>query len=239
MMRVLVACEESQRVCNAFRARGHEAYSCDILHCSGGHPEWHIKSDVEPLLNGNCSFVTMDGKAHAIRGKWDMIIAFPPCTYLTNMGATRMFPKAGEVDKDRFEKAMEAKEFFLKILNADCEHIAVENPRPLTVVDLPRSSQIIQPWMFGHPFTKETHLWLKGLPRLKRTKLADKEVRPFVSGGSKDNKGNPRKKQGTTYRDSVDRSKTFFGVAEAMADQWGRDEVLAHKDPKQLSLFDV
>ncbi len=135
-IKVLVACEESQRVCEAFREKGHEAYSCDIIEPSGGHPEWHIMQDVLPLLNGRCSFKTMDGAEHQIDGKWDMIIGHPPCTYLTNAGAVRMRIN-GQINKERFEKAMEAKKFFLSLLNSDCEKIAIENPVPMKIVELP------------------------------------------------------------------------------------------------------
>ena len=109
-MKVLVACEESQRVCTEFRKLGHEAYSCDIEPCSGGHPEWHIMQDVLPLLNGNCRFQTMDGVEHRVEGKWDMIIAHPPCTYMSKAGARFMYPVARKIDPDRLEKAMRAKQ---------------------------------------------------------------------------------------------------------------------------------
>ena len=164
-MRVLIACEESQVVCAAFRERGHEAYSCDIIECSGGHNEWHIKCDVVPLLNGNCRFVTMDNEPHYIDGKWDMIIAFPPCTFMSKAGARWMFPK-GELSQERYAKAMAAKEFFMQIFNADCDRIAIENPRPLKIVELPEPQQVIQPYQFGHPYSKATCLWLKNLPPL-------------------------------------------------------------------------
>lgn len=126
-MKVLVACEESQAVCIAFRKLGHEAYSCDTQECSGGHPEWHIKGDVLPLINGNKPFITMDGDLHAIVGTWDLLIAFPPCTYLTNAGSVRLRIK-GEINKERMAKAVEAKAFFMKFLEADCQKICVENP---------------------------------------------------------------------------------------------------------------
>lgn len=128
-MKVLVACEESQAVCIAFRKLGHEAYSCDTQECSGGHPEWHIKGDVLPLINGNKPFITMDGDLHAIVGTWDLLIAFPPCTYLTNAGSVRLRIK-GEINKERMAKAVEAKAFFMKFLEADCQKICVENPTP-------------------------------------------------------------------------------------------------------------
>lgn len=162
-MKVLVACEESQAVCIAFRQLGHEAFSCDTQECSGGHPEWHIKGDVLPLINGNKPFITMDGELHAIVGTWDLLIAFPPCTYLTNAGSVRLRVK-GEINKERMAKAIEAKAFFMKILEADCQKICVENPTPGKIHQLPEYTQAIQPWWFGHPYTKRTCLWLKNLP---------------------------------------------------------------------------
>ncbi len=162
-MKVLVACEESQAVCIAFRKLGHEAYSCDTQECSGGHPEWHIKGDVLPLINGNKPFITMDGDLHAIVGTWDLLIAFPPCTYLTNAGSVRLRVK-GEINKERMAKAIEAKAFFMRFLEADCQKICVENPTPGKIHQLPQYTQAIQPWWFGHPYTKRTCLWLKNLP---------------------------------------------------------------------------
>jgi site-specific DNA-cytosine methylase len=203
-MRILVACEESQRVCIAFRNKGHEAYSCDILPCSGGHPEWHLQQDVTELL----------------KEKWDMIIAFPPCTYLTAAGACRMYPTKGHIDYNRLKLAHEAKEFFNLFLNADCAKICIENPRPLTVVELPTETQRIQPYMFGHPYTKLTYLWLKGLPDLKPTELITENVQPFVNAGSFTSNGSRRNKVGCKYN-QLERSKTFEGIAIAMADQWG------------------
>lgn len=222
-MKVLVACEESQRVCTAFRKRGHEAYSCDIMECSGGHPEWHIHQDVLPLINGNCTFRTMDGLEHTISGQWDLLIAHPPCTYLSKAGAVRMRVK-GEIVQERYAKAMEAKIFFLKFLDARCSQIAVENPTPMKLVKLPPYTQAIQPWQFGHPYTKRTCLWLKNLPLLKPTKIITEDITFWVNGGCKDANGNYRRCQGRKERDPVSRSKTFLGIAEAMAEQWGGDE---------------
>lgn len=227
-MRVLVACEESQAVTKEFRKLGHEAYSCDIIECSGGHPEWHIQGDVLPLLNGNCEFWTKDrdGRGvgwHFIQGKWDIIIAHPPCTYMSKAGARWMYPTAGNISRERLAKAMEAKEFFLKILNADCDRIAIENPRPLKVVELPKPSQVIQPYQFGHSYSKATCLWLKGLPLLEPTEVLT-EYKPYcpsntggVTRGQSYNKGGAIR----AADDCVNRSKTFDGIAKAMAEQWG------------------
>ena len=202
-MKVLVACEESQAVCKAFRGLGHEAYSCDLEPCSGGHPEWHIQCDALELL----------------KLKWDLIIAHPPCTYLTNAGAVRMRVN-GEIVPERYQKAMEAKAFFLKFLNAECQLIAVENPVPMAIVGLPPYTQIIQPYQFGHPYSKRTCLWLKGLPPLVPTELVE-HYEPYVNGGSKDANGNYRRFTGRNERDQKTRSKTFPGIARAMAQQWG------------------
>lgn len=157
-MKILIACEESQAVTVEMRKLGHEAYSCDVLECSGGHPEWHIKGDCIPLLNGRCSFETMDGVTHEVADQWDMIIGFPPCTYLSNAGARRLYPKKGQLDMDRYQKGLEAKAFFLQIFNADCQRVAVENPVSSKIFEMPKHTQEIQPWMFGHHFTKKNKI---------------------------------------------------------------------------------
>lgn len=218
-MKVLVACEESQTVCKAFREKGHEAYSCDIIPCSGGHPEWHIMQDVLPLLNGRCEFKTNDGKAHIIEGKWDLIIAHPPCTYMSKAGARWMYPKAGEISQERLTLAIEAKKFFLQMLNADCEMVAVENPVPLKIVGLPVPTQKVQPYQYGHPYSKCTCLWLKGLPKLTPTNIIDayNPYLPSNTGGFARGKGGSR---GIAH-DAKTASKTFPGIANAMATQWG------------------
>ena len=222
-MKILVACEESQAVTIELRRLGHEAYSCDIQECSGGHPEWHIKGDVLPLLNGDCEFNTMDGERHAISGRWDMIIAFPPCTYLSNAGACRLYPKKGQLDMERYKKGLQAKEFFLKCLNADCSRIAVENPVSSSVFEMPKHTQEIQPYQFNddgtHPYTKKTRLWLRGLPLLVPTTPGCKPAGPYVpSGTGRKN----REKYGAAKRgeDAKNRAKTFSGIARAMAEQW-------------------
>lgn len=202
-MKVLVACEESQAVCKAFRERGHEAYSCDLQECSGGHPEWHIKCDALELL----------------KMKWDLIIAHPPCTYMANSGAVRM-RVGGVIQEERFQKAMEAKAFFMRFLEADCPKIAIENPTPMKIVGLPPYSQAIQPYEYGHPYSKRTCLWLKGLPPLMPTEILANHT-PYVNGGCKDAHGNYRRFQGRKERDQKTRSKTFPGIAKAMAEQWG------------------
>ena len=217
-MKILVACEESQAVTKEFRRQGHEAYSCDIIECSGGHPEWHIMQDVLPLLNGRCSFKTMDGEEHRLEGRWDMIIAHPPCTYMSKAGARWMYPKAGTVCQKRLEKAMEAKEFFYKIFNADCQRIAVENPVPLKIVGLPVCSQKIQPYQFGHPYSKTTCLWLKGLPVLNPTNILS-EYRPFLPSNTGAFSRGGGGSRGVAH-DAKTAAKTFLGVAKAMAEQW-------------------
>ena len=222
-MAVLVACEESQSVCTEFRAQGIETYSCDIIPCSGGHPEWHIQSDVIPLLNGDCSFTTSDGKTHIQIGQWDCIIAFPPCTYLSNAGACRLYPTKGNLDLERYAKGLEAKEFFMLFLNAKCEHIAVENPVSSRVFNMPKHTQEIQPYQFDcdgiHPYTKKTRLWLKNLPPLIPTSPNAVPVGPYVPAGTS---RKDRSKYGAAKRgdDAKNRAKFFRGFAIAMAEQW-------------------
>lgn len=217
-MNVLVACEESQRVCVAFRARGHNAFSCDIQEPSGGHPEWHIHGDCLPILRGG-QIVTMDGTVHDIP-KWDLLIAHPPCTYLSNAGACRLYPRKGCIDQERYQRGMEARGFFMNFLNADCERICVENPIPSKVFDMPPYTQIIQPYEYGHPYSKKTCLWLKGLPKLVPTNIIA-DFKPYVSCGTSTNKGNPDKAGFSRRGGSAKvRSKTFEGIAAAMAEQW-------------------
>lgn len=221
MLKVLVACEESQRVCSAFRQLGHEAYSCDIIEPSGGHPEWHVLGDVLPLVEREREreFTTMDGVTHTV-DKWDLIIAHPPCTYISNAGACRLYPKKGQLNQERYEKGLAAKAFLMKFLEADCEHIAVENPIPSKVFELPPYSQIIQPYEYGHPYTKKTCLWLKGLPKLQPTDVV-KPLGGWVCGNAEIWK--KQAAQGKVYgkeKSAKHRSKTFEGIAEAMAEQW-------------------
>lgn len=230
-MRVLVACEESQEVCKAFRAKGHEAYSCDIQECSGGHPEWHIQCDALIVMSsvkilGKCGgihFQTCDKNYHFV-DKWDMIIVHPPCTYMSKAGTRWMFPKAGEIDWDRYALAMEAKDFFMAFYNCECEKVVIENPVPLKCVELPKPTQKIQPYEFDdkneHPYSKATLLWIKGVPKLRPTTPRNKPIgtwMPSNTGGFSRGQGGGR---GIAH-DKKTASKTFSGIARAMAEQWG------------------
>lgn len=216
-MRVLIACEESQAVCIAFREQGHEAYSCDMQEPSGGHPEWHILGDALQVLSSS-TVTTMDGESHYI-GKWGLLIAHPPCTYLTNASAVRMRVK-GQLQIDRYNKMLEAKEVFMAFWNADCDRIAIENPTPLKICELPPYTQAIQPYQFGHPYSKRTCLWLKNLPPLVPTSIIENHE-PYVNGEFKDGQGRYKQFKGRNERDPKVRSKTFSGIASAMASQWG------------------
>lgn len=218
-MKVLVACEESQAVCKAFREKGHEAYSCDIQDCSGGHPEWHIMQDVLPLINGHCMFSTMDGVQHEQVERWDLLIAHPPCTYLSNVGARHLW-KGGVLNEDRYKKGLEAKAFFMAFYNADCPFIAIENPTPSKVYELPPVTQYIQPYEHGHEFTKRTGLWLINLPPLKPTNIV-KPVATWCPSGSYSHKHGEQHRGMFTKDRAKNRSKTFPGIARAMAEQWG------------------
>lgn len=218
-MNILLACEESQRVCIAFREKGHNAFSCDIVECSGGHPEWHICGDMLPLLNGRCSFTTMDGKTHTIADKWDMIIAFPPCTKTSNAGARHLY-KGGMLNIPRYYEGLCGKALFLAVWAADCEKVVIENPTPSKVFDYPEPTQKIQPWQFGHPFTKLTLLWERGVDPLQPTNIVTPERTWCPSGSYSGKHGEKHRGMFTTDR-AKNRSKTFPGVAKAMAEQWG------------------
>ena len=206
-MKILMACEESQAVTIELRRLGHEAYSCDIIECSGGHPEWHIMQDVLPFLNGNCTFQTADLYTHTIDGRWDMIIAFPPCTDLAVSGARHFAKKRAD------GRQQASIDFFMKFANANCDMIAIENPVGIMSTRFRKPDQIINPWQFGHPETKKTCLWLKNLQPLEETEnvyaymmtLPEKErsrIHWMGSGHAKE------------------RSKTYPGIARAMAEQW-------------------
>ena len=200
MPRLLVGCEESQRVCIAFREIGWEAYSCDLMLCSGGHPEWHIQDDVLNHLEG-----------------WDMMILHPPCTYLSNAGARHLY-KSGKLQEDRYKQGLLAKEFFMRLYNANCPRICVENPRPSNIYELPPATQLIQPCDFYgelNPYTKATLLWLKGLPPLKPVEPVE-PIGSWCRGRYADIEA-----ARTGVSRQIVRSKTFYGIAKAMAEQWG------------------
>ena len=221
-MNILIACEESQRVCIAFRDKGHNAFSCDILSCSGGHPEWHICGDVLPLLNGNCVFRTMDGVKHRIDGKWDLLIAHPPCTYLTVTG-NRWFneERYGEKARRRKELRNDAADFFMSFINADVDKIAVENPVGYMSTAYQKPSQIIHPYMFGDPARKATCLWLKGLPKLTPTNIVEPIIIRYQNGNGTDSPWHMETMNLPPMERAKARSKTFPGIAKAMAEQWG------------------
>lgn len=233
-LKVLVACEESQAVCKAFRELGHEAYSCDIQECSGGHPEWHIQGDVleilEPRDHGNnylpaIWFSTVDGAFHEIE-KWDMILAFPPCTHLSSSG--QHWFSRGLKDPQLRE---DAAAFFMRLANVDCERIAIENPVGVMSTRWRKPDQKIQPWMFGHPMTKTTCLWLKGLPPLKPTDVLERPpegwsnqsfTKSGVYKGFVNYDENGKILSWNDPRTAKARSKTFPGIAKAMAEQWSK-----------------
>lgn len=211
-LRVLVACEESQAVCKAFRDLGHEAYSCDLIECSGGHDEWHIQVDAIQL----------------IKMEWDLIIAHPPCTYLT-ISANRHYSvsRYGEKAIERLKKREEAIAFFMRFVNANCEHIAIENPVGVINTRYRKPDCIIQPYQFGHPVSKKTCLWLKNLPPLLPTEIVEPEVihSKGKSGGYSGPLWTVKDENGKIlpYKDprvARERSKTMPGIARAMAEQW-------------------
>ena len=220
-MKILVACEESQAVTIEMRRLGHEAYSCDIQECSGGHPEWHIRWDALAIINGNCSFLTEDGVLHNICGKWDMLIAHPPCTYLTVTG-NRWFnvERYGEKAIRRRKDKEEAVKFFMAFVNADCEKIAIENPIGSMSTDYRKPDQIIHPYMFGDPERKSTCLWLKGLQPLKPTDIVEPRVIEYKNGKGTDSPWHMETMKLPPTERAKARSKTFHGIARAMAEQW-------------------
>lgn len=222
-MKVLIACEESQRVCIEFRNLGHEAYSCDIIECSGGHPEWHIMQDVLLLLNGNCEFKTCNGILHKIESRWDLIIAHPPCTYLTVTG-NRWFnvDKYGDKARQRYIDRREAIEFFMRFANADCNKIAIENPVGVMSTSWRKPDQIIQPYMFGDNQRKTTCLWLKGLQQLTPTKIVEPKLYICKNGKTEPEWHMETMKLDKNER-SRQRSKTFPGIAKAMANTWSKE----------------
>ena len=207
-MRILLACEESQEVTKRLRAKGHEAFSCDILPCSGGKPEWHLQQDVTELL----------------KQKWDMIIAFPPCTYLTNAGMCNLTRKGAtdEYRANRLKLRDEARDFVLKIYNSNCEKIAIENPVGFLNSNWRKPDQIIKPYEYGHSVNKKTCLWLKGLPKLTPTNIVEPDMKKANLGKQVSSWYAETLKQGKGDLKMVSkiRSKTFEGIAEAIAEQW-------------------
>ena len=192
-MKILVACEFSGIVRDAFRRRGHDAWSCDILPTEAD-PAYHIRGDVLEILDQG----------------WDMMIAHPPCTYLSNAGAKHLF-RGGMLNQERYHKGLEAKDFFMKLYNADIPRIAIENPISSRIFEMPPHTQEIQPWQFGHPVQKKTRLWLKNLPLLKPTIIVEPTANCHEAGTWFMKGGKKRQKN---------RAKTFSGIAEAMAEQW-------------------
>lgn len=224
-MNILVACEESQTVCRAFRKYGFNAFSADLLECSGGHPEWHIKGDVLPLLNGNCSFNTMDGALHTINELWDFILAFPPCTDLANSGARHFKRKQADGTQEK------SKIFFLEFTKAKCKRIVIENPVGIMSTYYRKPDQIIQPWQYGDNYQKTTCLWFIGdIPALKP--IID--IKPEFNYHYWVDKNGKLKRQTEWYYNTRKQgknrgkiaSKTPQGVANAMALQWG--EYITH-----------
>lgn len=219
-MKVLVACEESQRVCIEFRKRGHEAYSCDIQDCSGEHPEWHIKDDVLGILNGNCGFMTTDGKIHSVVGKWDLIIAHPPCTRLCNSGQRWLYWGSEEYREKKRKEQKEAIEFFMQFVNADCERIAIENPSGIMSTNYRKPDCIYNPYDFeGETECKNTCLWLKGLPPLKPTRSIPLPKEERTQGIWKGH-FNGKIYAWNSPECARLRSQTPVGVGKAMAEQW-------------------
>lgn len=235
-MNVLVACEESQRVCTEFRKKGHNAFSCDLQECSGGHPEWHIQGDVLSILSPSrhvfgcpnypeyedcIEFKTMDGRSHTIN-RWDLIIAHPPCIYLTVTG-NRWFnvERYGDSAKERLKQREDAIEFFMKFVGAECPRIAIENPIGCMSTAYRKPNQVIQPYQFGDPIRKATCLWLKGLPCLVPTNIVEPDIYYYVAKNGRV-KSDSRQRSACKKEDrSKHRSKTPLGIAQAMAEQWG------------------
>lgn len=211
-MKILVACEESQAITKEFRALGHEAYSCDILPCTGGHPEWHLEGDVFGFIDQG----------------WDLMVAHPPCTYLSVSGARHLYNKDGSKNLERYKNQQEALDFVQKLMFCNIPRIAIENPISVISSQIRKPDQIVQPWMFGDSASKSTCLWLKNLPKLVATNVVDKgEFKEWI-----DKKSGKIKRQATWYYDALInakspeerrslRSKTFKGIAQAIASQWG------------------
>lgn len=228
-MKVLIACECSQTVCKEFRALGHNAYSCDIESCYGGHPEWHIKGDALKIIEGGQMFKTEDGSAHNV-DKWDLIIAHPPCTYLSNAATSKHSLKSSTLEEinERTAKRIQAQEFFMKFANSNCEKIAIENPVGVMSTVYRKPDQIIEPYQFAESeddkenyVTKRTCLWLKGLKPLRGNSL-DKPNNAELFGRHPSGKTRCWNEMQWQKNRAIVRSKTFPGIARAMAEQWGK-----------------
>lgn len=220
-IKVLVACEESQAVTTELRTLGIEAWSCDVQASSGNMPEFHIQDDALYIIEQN---------------NWDMIIAFPPCTFLTTSGAVWLY-RGGVINQERLEKGIAAKEFFMKILTARCQYICIENPTPMHIFSLPKPTQVVQPYFFGDPFVKRTLLWLKGLPPLKHSKTNTlfercSWVQPKAHWVNSSSNYRGSKLSKGRHRSKKQRSKTFSGIAKAMAMQWSEYLEVIHWNTK-------
>jgi hypothetical protein len=233
-MNVLIACEESQSVCKAFRKLGHNAYSCDILPSSGGHPEWHFKNDVFEIIK-NKGGILENGEKLKIKGNWDLMIAHPPCTYLAVSGARWFYhpeDKNLPIDQkrphprfpDRAKHRDEALEFFIKLYESPIDKIAIENPVGIISSKYRKPDQTVHPWMFGDEASKATCLWLKNLPILEPTNIVGKGERVVLSSGR-----TLPKWYSDSFHTSIPtelrrtlRSKTFQGFADAIAEQWSK-----------------
>lgn len=226
-MKILVACEESQAFTKELRRLGHEAYSCDITPCSGGHPEWHIQQDVLPLLNGRCTFKTCDGSYHSITGRWDMLLFFPPCTFLTNTG-NRWFSveKYGEKAKQRIKNRKAAAEFFMAGWNADCEIVIIENPIGYMSTYFRKPDQIIHPYYFAEKEDDEncerkaTCLWFRGVKPLKYQIRFQPRIIEYKNGKGTDSPWHMNTMGLPPAERAKARSKTYPGFAKAASEQW-------------------
>tara|TARA_R100000808_G_scaffold5717_1_gene17245 strand:- start:105 stop:767 length:663 start_codon:yes stop_codon:yes gene_type:complete len=216
-MRVLVACEFSGTVRDAFIARGHDAMSCDLMPTEVPGP--HYEGSVLDVLD--------DG--------WDLMIAHPPCTYLSKAGARWLYPKAGVMDEGRYRKGMEARDFFMKLLHAPIPKVAIENPTPLRAFRLPPPTQAIEPYHHGHSFSKKTLLWLRGLPHLNRTKTVE-NYEPFLPSNTGYGASQGQKTSRGVVRGGMDASRTFKGIAKAMAAQWGDGDMTGCEPGAQFSM---
>lgn len=240
---ILIACEESQRVCTEFRKLGFNAYSCDILPCSGGHPEWHFKQDVLQVIK-NKGGILETGKEYFIEGEWDLMVAHPPCTFLAVSGAKWFYhpdDKDLPIDQrrphpnfpNRAKDREEAAKFFMKLAKANIKHIAIENPVGIMNTRFRKPNQIVQPWQFGDSASKKTCLWLKNLPLLEPTNIVDPGEYIEFGSGRRLAKwySDGLTKTKTPEERRIWRSKTFPGFAKAIAEQWGA--YLVSKDKKE------